>query len=147
MRVFDGLAHSLMLPHFCPLELALFAILFLGIKTRSYLCVANKILVHDQSGLFLSFRGALAFKEHISFPVPSGHSPGDCPSPCMTACPVNAFDSESYNITACKSHVMSTRSQTLRTKGVLPGVPARYLELWQSTCTIRIPYESVFVMA
>ena len=77
-----------------------------------------KFLVHDQSGLFVSFTEALAFKEHISLPTPSGHSPCvDCPSPCMTACPVNAFDSESYNITACKSHVMSIDQKLCRAQG------------------------------
>ena len=69
---------------------------------------AIKFLVHDQSGLFLSFRGSLAFNEHISLPTHLGQSPYvGCPAPCRTACPIKAFDGESYHFTACKSHVTS----------------------------------------
>ena len=119
MRVFDGLATQLDATALLPFGGSPYLPFYSwALKTGRIYVSPIKFLVHDQSGLFLSFRGALAFKEHISLPAPSGHSPCiDCPSPCMTACPVNAFDVESYNITACKSHVRSTDHKHCRAQG------------------------------
>lgn len=119
VRVFESIATQLhataLLPFGDPPYLPFYS---WALRTGRIHVSPIKFLVHDQSGLFLSFRGALAFKEHISLPAHSGHSPCiDCPSPCMTACPVDAFDIESYNIIACKSHVMSIDQKQCRTQG------------------------------
>lgn len=64
------------------------------------------LLVHDTAGLFVSFRGALAMPQRISLP-PS--QPPPCKTckdrPCMTSCPVDAFDGANYDVPACKGYL------------------------------------------
>lgn len=61
------------------------------------------LLVHDEAGLFVSFRGALALSERIEIP-PAAPSPCDCckGQPCRTACPVDALKGDRYDVPACK---------------------------------------------
>lgn len=59
-----------------------------------------KLLVHDEQGLLVSFRGALALRELVE--VPGAVRPCDgCTQPCLSACPVRALGSEGYNVAAC----------------------------------------------
>jgi len=62
------------------------------------------LLVHDQAGLMVSYRGALGFTESVALPVPP---PNPCEScmdrPCLTACPVDALTAEGYDVAACKT--------------------------------------------
>lgn len=61
-----------------------------------------RLLVHDQHGLMVSFRGALALKERVE--VPRAERPCEaCPAPCLTACPVGALDASGYDLPACHS--------------------------------------------
>jgi len=62
------------------------------------------LLVHDVAGLMVSYRGALGFSEWIDSP-PAAPSPClACDTqPCVTACPVDAFAGEGYDVAACKS--------------------------------------------
>ena len=60
-----------------------------------------KLLVHDQSGLFISFRGALLLPEA---PEPDAHPPpcDTCEEkPCLTACPVGALGPNGYDVPVC----------------------------------------------
>lgn len=61
------------------------------------------LLVHDRAGLFLSFRGALAFDTQLALPDETTGSPCDTcvEKPCKTACPVDALNHEAYNVDAC----------------------------------------------
>lgn len=62
------------------------------------------LLVHDAAGLMVSYRGALGFAERIDSPAPG---PSPCEScvgkPCLSACPVDAFGSGTYDVAACKA--------------------------------------------
>ncbi|VAW01710.1 Ferredoxin, partial [hydrothermal vent metagenome] len=62
------------------------------------------LLVHDQMGLWLSYRGALGLKQRLDLPETP---PSPCLScekqPCVTACPVDALTAESYDVAACKA--------------------------------------------
>ncbi len=58
-----------------------------------------KLLVHDSQGLMVSFRGALALKQHVDLPPPSLRPCDTCPAPCTTACP--ALSTAGYDLTAC----------------------------------------------
>ena len=65
-----------------------------------------RLLVQDEVGLFVSFRGALALRETLALP-PAPPSPClTCRTqPCRTVCPVTAFDGQSYDVPRCKTHI------------------------------------------
>src|SRR5690606_22586708 len=62
------------------------------------------LLVHDQAGLFVSFRGAIALPLRSDLP-PTGQSPClTCQrEPCRSACPVNAMAQVYYDVAAWRS--------------------------------------------
>lgn len=67
-------------------------------------------LVHDRSGMMVSYRGALALPWMLNVP-PTGQSPCvACDSqPCLSACPVSALSAASgYNVAACHSWLQTT---------------------------------------
>ena len=95
-------------------------------------------LVHDETGLFTSFRGALRWKRSANI----GNSPQPClacTKPCATACPVGAFDN-GYDVAACKAHVASEAGTTCRTAGCLAR---RACPVGQGT---RLPAQAAFHM-
>ncbi|WP_317056234.1 ferredoxin [Roseovarius rhodophyticola] len=62
------------------------------------------LLVHDVAGLMVSYRGALGFSERIETPRPGPSPCASCETkPCITACPVDAFAGEGYDVVACKA--------------------------------------------
>jgi hypothetical protein len=65
------------------------------------------LLVHDQAGLFISYRGALALPERIALPPTPIHSPCQSCSdrPCLTACPVGALGGAGYNVEGCRAYI------------------------------------------
>ncbi|MFY0681711.1 MAG: ferredoxin [Thalassovita sp.] len=79
------------------------------------------LLVHDRAGLFVSFRGALAFRDHIPLPKAPRQSPCDsCASqPCKDACPVEALQAQSYDVAACKSHLRTAAGASCLEAGCL----------------------------
>ena len=95
-------------------------------------------LVHDETGLFTSFRGALRWKRSANI----GNSPQPCIAcnkPCATACPVGAFNN-GYDVAACKAHVASEAGTTCRTAGCLAR---RACPVGQG---IRLPAQAAFHM-
>ena len=95
-------------------------------------------LVHDETGLFTSFRGALRWKRSANI----GNSPQPCIAcnkPCATACPAGAFDN-GYDVAACKAHVASEAGTTCRTAGCLAR---RACPVGQGT---RLPAQAAFHM-
>ena len=78
------------------------------------------MLVHDEVGLMISYRGALRLPQHIDFPEPSGVSPCDsCTSqPCLTACPVGALAAtRSYDLDACHRYLDTVAGQDCMISG------------------------------
>lgn len=75
-------------------------------------------LVHEQAGLFVSFRGAIRWQA----PSEVGTEPQPCLTcagqPCASACPVGAFDG-GYDVAACKAHVNSDAGLDCRSAGCL----------------------------
>jgi hypothetical protein len=64
------------------------------------------MLVHDQAGLWVSLRGALALKQRIDLPAPAPSPCDTCAGqPCRTACPVGALGGGTYDVEACRSHL------------------------------------------
>jgi epoxyqueuosine reductase len=61
-----------------------------------------RFLVHDQAGLFVSYRGAIGLRQDHEHPV-TGQSPCDAcaAKPCLSACPPGALGVEGYDLPAC----------------------------------------------
>ena len=62
-------------------------------------------LVHKDTGLFTSFRGALLTDQKVG-PETATKPCLTCDAPCLTACPVDAF-ATGYDVAACKTHLAS----------------------------------------
>ena len=63
------------------------------------------LLVHDTAGLFVSYRGALAFAARIELPA-AGRRPCDgCSAPCLGACPAGALTGAGYDVAACHAYL------------------------------------------
>lgn len=59
------------------------------------------LLVHNDQGLMISFRGALALRKTIALTPPRLTPCLLCAAPCEDACPVNALSEDGYNVVAC----------------------------------------------
>lgn len=70
------------------------------------------LLVHDQAGLMVSYRGALAIADDIALPPPPSHAPcTSCHRPCEAACPVGALGPSGYDVPACHAYLATDAGQ------------------------------------
>lgn len=80
-------------------------------------------MVHDTMGMMISFRGALHFEAEFALPPPPlPQSPCEscADKPCLTTCPVTAFDgSGTYDLEACHGYLDTPAGQTCMTTGCL----------------------------
>lgn len=100
-----------------------------------------KLLVHNEVGLFVSFRAALSFKYKITVPEPLPSPCLSCSAPCKSACPVSAFDGNSYNVNSCRSHISTTDQKRCLENGC---AARRICPL--SKIELRAPNQSAFHM-
>ena len=64
------------------------------------------LLIHNEAGLLVSYRGALKFDYRIDLPPSSTNPCNTCADqPCLTACPVSALSSKGYDVPNCKAHI------------------------------------------
>lgn len=80
------------------------------------------LLIHQVYGLWHAYRAALLFAAAIDLPNrPELANPCDsCVTrPCLTACPVGAFDGTDYDVAACRTHAGSPEGTACRTGGCL----------------------------
>ena len=78
--------------------------------------------IHPTYGLWHAYRAALLFPVEFDIPLqrPGPHPCESCSEkPCLSACPVNAFDGASYDVPACASHLASAAGGTCKTRGCL----------------------------
>jgi len=67
-----------------------------------------RFLVDHESGLYVSFRGAIGFTHEIADPRPVLSTPcAGCAAPCLTSCPADAVDENDYNVPKCKSYLIN----------------------------------------
>jgi epoxyqueuosine reductase QueG len=70
--------------------------------------------IHPTYGLWHAYRAALLFP--VVFDLPrhdAGANPCDscAAKPCLSACPVHAFDGKRYDVAACGQHILLDRTQ------------------------------------
>lgn len=76
------------------------------------------LLVHDQAGLMVSFRGALALRDKVGLPpTPPAPPCTTCARPCTTACPVGALRADAYDVAACHAHLATEAGRDCRDQG------------------------------
>lgn len=101
-------------------------------------------LVHDEAGLNLSYRGAVALDERLDLQDPPVTTPcTGCPRPCTSACPVGALrEGATYDTTACQVHLRRPAGADCVTGGCLA----------RRACPVsarlgRLPEQAAFHMA
>ena len=66
------------------------------------------MLIHPDFGLWHAYRGAVLLPDRLELPA-RDERPRPCDScpdkPCLTACPVNAFSAEGYDVPGCVAFV------------------------------------------
>ena len=78
--------------------------------------------IHPTYGLWHAYRAALLFP--VAFDLPSQSlGPSPCEScdgkPCLSACPVKAFDGSSYDVVGCGKHIGSAAGKICLSAGCL----------------------------
>ncbi|MCA3445527.1 MAG: ferredoxin [Rhodobacter sp.] len=77
-----------------------------------------RLLVHDEAGLMVSFRGALALKERFDLPPPPASPCDSCDGqPCRAACPAGALTDAGYDLPACHAWLDGAAGQDCMTGG------------------------------
>ena len=67
-----------------------------------------QLLVHADSGLFVSFRGALKFRGTLELPPALASPCSSCDAkPCLSACPSGALIKDNYDVAACHKYLDS----------------------------------------
>ncbi|MFK5996997.1 MAG: ferredoxin [Rhodobacterales bacterium] len=79
------------------------------------------MLVHDSTGLMVSYRGALAFDTKLALPDQTFQNPcKTCADrPCLTACPVDALGSDGYDVAKCHAYLDTDAGTQCLTAGCL----------------------------
>lgn len=76
--------------------------------------------IHPEYGVWHAFRGALCLTEELELPA-SVDVVSPCETcegkPCLGACPVTAFDGQSYKVDACAQHIARPDGQDCLTGG------------------------------
>jgi hypothetical protein len=98
------------------------------------------LLVHSDSGLFFSLRGAIALPEVVA-PDPAPRPCDSCADqPCRTACPATALTTAGYDVPACHSFLDTAAGSDCMEAGCLV----------RRACPIgrdrRLPAQSAFHM-
>ena len=78
------------------------------------------LLVHPRYGLWHALRAAMIFPDRRAVP-PRNEAPSPCETcadrPCLTACPVGAFDGTTYAADRCAAHVRTEAGRDCREQG------------------------------
>lgn len=69
------------------------------------------LLVHERAGLWVSYRGALAFRERLELPDRRPSPCVECTQPCLTACPAHALGAAGYDVGACHTYLDTQAGQ------------------------------------
>ena len=70
-----------------------------------------RLLVNEEKGLFISFRGALGISEYIESPNNSRDICTPYEKPCLTACPASALNQDGYDVIRCNKYLNTPDGQ------------------------------------
>jgi len=85
-----------------------------AIKSENLFTSPLGILIHPEYGLWHAYRGALGFTKTINFPVIAKQSipcENCTDKPCLTTCPVQAFDKCGFNDGVCATYLKTDEAQ------------------------------------
>ena len=77
------------------------------------------LLVHQDVGLMVSYRGALGLQTKINLPPVKENPCLKCDRPCITACPAGALTAKGYNVASCKQFLTTHDSNYDLSQGCL----------------------------
>ena len=80
------------------------------------------LLIHPVHGLWHAYRAALLFTKEIDLPdrIDAASPCENCAArPCLSACPVGAFDGHCYDVAACRAHAGGAHGSACRDGGCL----------------------------
>ncbi len=78
------------------------------------------IFIHPDHGLWHAYRGALMFAARMALPEADRRPTpcATCPAhPCLSTCPVGAFDGNDYDIVACVRHLVTPAGAECMNRG------------------------------
>jgi epoxyqueuosine reductase QueG len=78
--------------------------------------------IHADYGLWHAYRAALVFPVEFDIPPPrlGAHPCESCADrPCLSACPVSAFDGSHYDVQACGQHLHQPAGEACMSGGCL----------------------------
>lgn len=78
-----------------------------------------KLLVHDEAGLWVSFRGALGLADRLTLPPAPANPCTACTKPCLTACPANALSVSGYDVPRCHDWLDQPAGQSCMMQGCI----------------------------
>ena len=77
-----------------------------------------RLLVHDEAGLMVSFRGALALRQRVDLPpLPPWPCETCADRPCLAACPAGALTGSGYDLPACHAWLDTAPGKDCMTVG------------------------------
>jgi epoxyqueuosine reductase len=95
---------------------------FISWATLSGHCWSSpvELLVHDAAGMFVSYRGAIAFSQKLDLPpVRQRPCDGCTQQPCLTSCPVGALGDDGYDVATCHAYLDTKPGRDCMTNGCL----------------------------
>lgn len=91
-------------------------------RTKAIFASPLGIAIHPDFGLWHAYRAALLF-DTVPEDAPAGGAEHPCDScqerPCLSACPVDAFDGGHYDVPACREHLDRAAGAPCRRRGCL----------------------------
>ena len=93
---------------------------FISWALRSGRCWVSPVglLVHDEAGLWVSFRGAILMETVEPAPTQAVSPCNTCPDrPCLSACPVSAMSEAGYDLATCHTFLDSFAGKDCMERG------------------------------
>lgn len=119
-RVIAGLAVSLGAEALFPFGTPALPFIRWALRSKRSHTSPVGLLVHDEAGLMVSFRGALLFPGRLDLPETPENPCTTCDKkPCLSACPVGALTGDGYNLAKCHAFLDTPNGAACMSGGCL----------------------------